>query len=684
MENGRIIDTTRVDPVQEKPQDDAANPSDNTQGVADLEHLSRWVMDRFRSDMLDREECEWKNKREYDVMAYYGLKKRWLSLWPWKNAANNPQCLTPALMDTLISNLMSSQYAYSDKLVRVEGIGVEDERPAPILEQILNMQLLKEIKLYSVQNSHLFKTFLHGTNHLKVLMDFQTNKVKVVCPDTEDMFLPLDASGCQKGETDHVGQMLPFSFNDIQYRKGLGIYKDLDKIPKGWNAARSMMDNSIISAKDAAAGTSKLDKFSRDTYFMLEWWGEYYEKDSFRAKELAVWISPMTGTIHRLRVNQTGVRPFSEDHAFPYHDRYWSMSFPEKIRNEQEELDYAAKQLTDTVDINMQTPAFMDDGAEFDADLMQRKPAGIYKKTPGSRMDFAPQLTIPQWAYDRLGYIWDMAERKCGVTELVQGVQSGRKNTATSDTFRVNYTEVRFSEHFDRSEEGFAKAMNIIYCYDDKYMDRSKKIKLAGYSDYQTIGEIFKTDKQLNAGFGLEGNFDFYFAGKPKAEQDQERENERQFLSILLPVPKQVVQQNWKAWQELALNFGYRKLSTIVPKPMDADLPGAEEAIQRIMSGQIVDVRPGIDTMSYFNEINYFMRTDMYAELTGEQKYNLDRLMQIVLKIHEAETLALADVTQITRNFSPQPGLGGLLPNGQPEQPGAAEGGRPTQAGAAA
>ena len=667
---GRIIDTTRIEPERKVPSDDLANKDDNAQGVRDLDHLSRWIMERFRSDVLDREESGWKQKREYDVMAYYGLKKKWLSNWPWRNAANNPQCLTPSLMDTLHSNIMASQYAYSDKLARVEGVGVEDERPAPILEQVLNIQLLKEIKLYSAQSSHLFKTYLHGTNHLKVLQDFQTNQVRVVCPDTEDMFLPMDAQGCQRGQTDHVFQMLPFTFNDLQYRKGLvgangkPIYVDLDRIPKGWSASR--VSDGLAAAKDEASGTSKLDRYARDTYFMMECWLEYYEEDSFKPKELVVWISPMTGKIHRIRVNQTGVRPYSEDHAFPFHDRYWSMSFPEKIRNEQEELDYAAKQLTDTIDLNMQTPAFMDDGAEFDADLVQRKPAGIYRKTPGSKMDFAPQLPIPAWAYQRLGHIWDMAERKCGVTELVQGVQGGRSNTATSDTFRVNYTEVRFSDHFDRSEEGFAKLMNIIYHYDDLYMDRNKKIKLAGYNDYQTIGEIFKSDKELNAGFGLEGNFDFYFAGKPKTEQDQERQNEREFLSLLLPVPKQVVQQNWNAWQHLALNYGFRKLPSIVPKPLEADAMDAQEAIQRIMSGQTVEPRPGIDTMGYVTAIEYFARTDMFRAMPPDQKMKLQQLYGRVKSIQEAENQALADVSQITRNFAPG-GMGGLMPNAAPE-----------------
>ena len=126
-------------------------PRDNQKPKNELDEindddLSVYISNLLRNDISDKEEAGWTEKRIYDINAYEGNKLP--TNFPWVNCCNFPQPLTPTLVDTAWANIMGSIFADPENTVDVQGVGVEDIRLAPILMQLLNFQINKEIEAY--------------------------------------------------------------------------------------------------------------------------------------------------------------------------------------------------------------------------------------------------------------------------------------------------------------------------------------------------------------------------------------------------------------------------------------------------------------------------------------------------------------------------------------------------------
>ena len=680
---------------QDKPSD--MIPQNQSDPGIDEEDLRNRVLELFQNDIRDKEEFGWVEKRSYDIAAYYGLKNRAMMNWPWPNASAFPQPLTPTLIDTGHANILASMYSNVNKLVRVKGIGREDIRKAPILESLMNWQLSTEVDMYSVQDANVFRTFIHGTGILKVMQDFNKNMVNPVSVDIENIYLPLDATGCQVEDTDHIFHAIPLSYNDIQYRKsiqvgGKPVYRDLDEIAPGAGINNSLTREQLEYLRDIASGTSMTSKMRRDTYWLLECYLTYFQKNAasgpsgpmrgLKSKELITWISPNGGKIQRVIENKEGIRPFADYHIYPNYGRFWSMSLPEKIRNEQEKLDYADKQNTDALDRAISPAGFFDEGMDFDPDVSQRVPGGMYPKPRDSKIDWEPNQYVNPGFERQLDYCWDLAERKTGLTELFQGRQGSRTKTLGEAELRSNRAEVRFSTLFDRFGYGWKKTCQLVYFYDDKFIDRTKKVKVIGYADYKSIDELFPKTEGGSQGLQLGGNYDFEFGGSPVTEIEKQKQDDVEFCLAQMTNP--IVINNpanlWRVTEKMAQARGIENVETIITKPSEANIMSAQEAIERIVSGQ-TDIlpRPGIDLANYLFEIQLFAKTETFQTLDPPQKQALQVLFQRVQAMQQAAMQAQHDL-QILQAGAIQAGAAG---HGLPMPPGPMGPGGPPPGGPA-
>lgn len=619
----------------------------------DENHLKNYIIELFQNDRKDKEEQNWVEQQEYNVASYYGLKNEALKKRPWKNASAYPVPLTPTLVDTAWANTNVSMMPDDDKIINAKGIGKEDIRLAPILSQIMSDQVINYTNLLKAIDLNNFRSYFSGTGVSKIITDPQSNIIRFASLDVENVYLPVYAEGMQTQDTDHVIQVVPFTQNDLQIRKFMGVYREPDKVLAGIGVGVMTLED-IMRLKDQAMKQSAHNSINRNIYYLLEVHLTYFPNTAssstgktsagVRPIELIVTISPNGGVIQRIRKARNS-RPFAETIPYPNIGRFYGMSMPEKLRNIQEKLDYADKQTTDALDRAISPAMFVESLSTFDADVAERVPAGVYEKGSG-KIDFEPIVSVPTGFERQQVGLWKQGQILTGLIDLFTGDQAENSRTLGEVKIRTVRAGVRFKSVLQRFDAGFGKLIKLLYEYDNEYMPRDQKIKLAGYNDFQSIDQLFpKTENGV--GLGIRGQFDFSLDVVPVTEREDEdrRKIEFSLLAANNPLVANNVANLWRILKLQAEAKGIRSIETIVSKPKEVDIYSVDEFIQRVMSGQTdLEVRPGIDTDSYVFQLQIFKRSETYFNMTDQQKFLIERALEIANIMGVAERKSALDL----------------------------------------
>mgnify|MGYP001578000886 CR=1 FL=1 len=666
QESEQDTDLTAVTPAEQPP----VNPLDDI----DEDELSAYILRKLQEDIADRESFGWTEKRDYDNKSYDGLKKK--KIFPWKNCANFPVPLTPTLVDTAHANVIGSMFSDDNKIVEVIGISPEDIENVKPLEKVMNWQLLRDMDIFKVMDITISKAFKNGIGIVKIIKT-SDRKIGISNVLAENIYMPLNATGFQVGESDHVFQAIALDELDIEIRKqtlhnGKPVYEGLEELKTGWQI--SLASQQLLVTQDQITGTSMQQKQSRDLYYILECYltYTYYPKNSDKQGnkkivELIVTIAPNGGKILRLmenkRVDVDGIviRPYAEYVPYPREDRFIGMSLPEKIRFIQEELDYSHNQNIDAADASISPPGFYPSGSDFDPEVHQLVPGGMYPISSPGEVVFRQVSVNPIFERQEDKY-WELAERLTGLTELFQGRQAGRAGTLGEAVLRTNRSEIRFGTLYKRIEEGYIRMLRVLYAY-DLDLPRETIVNILGTSEFTTIEALFPE--------GIRGKYDFAFSSAPITETQEQKNNDIQFYSGGLANP--IVQQDpgnmWRIFKVYAEALGQKNFEALIKKPKEADVLSAEEAIQKIMSGML-DIVPdaGIDADRYVTKIQLFAKTEFFANSKPEQKQALSQLFNRARAIQEGRKQLMADM-QVLRGVGEQAQLqqaGGGGGNGQP------------------
>lgn len=631
---GNQLQVTPSESLQPRDRNDVTN--------LDEDHLQRYILSAFNNMIADKQDHGWLDKKNYARRAYYGLKNEAMKHWPWEGASAFPIPMTPTLVDTAVANIHSGIFADPKGPIRIKGIQDEDLRPGKILERYMNWQTMYDMDMETEYYKNALRTFIDGTGVIKTMFDIRTRKVRVVSLELENFYVPIDATGLQRDGTDIAVQIIPLSYNDVQLRKAMGVYRDPDAIIPGIGVVLKDSDQIRLTIDDAS-GVSKDTKARRDNYYIAEVHLTYIPPNSMRPLDLIVWINPNGGVIQRIRrVEDNKLRPFSASHAYMYDDdRFYSMGLPEKVRPEQEKLDYSDKQYTDGLDRANNPAAFVDDTEAFDRTRQQRVPGGIYPKGKGNTIDWEPQPPAQRGFSDERALIWEMAERKTGIIDITQGRASafGGKTLGELE-IRASRADVRFSAIFKRFETQHKDICRQIYELDDEYMPKDRIMDVIGFSaEGYTLNEIFpKKNGELV-------NFNFGFSGALLADRQAEAERKSRFYELQLADPDVDRGSRWRIKQELAETQGIQGFGSIVPKPKEANIVSAQEFVRRVVSGQQdLQIRPGIDADDYIFEIQLFERTQTYQNLEDYQRQMLSDALRRAYVMSVAERQAQTDL----------------------------------------
>lgn len=663
--------TQQVEPTEAPPQKSIIDQIDKNE-------LAKYILDRLKDDVRDRDGFGWVHMREYDQLAYDGYKKK--ATDPWNNAANYAVCLTPTLVDTAHANVIGSIYSDKKKIVTVDGVGPEDIRTEKHLDALLNWQIINDIEdAYDTIDKTVSVSFKNGNGAIKVIQGGGPQKSRVLWSRVpfENIFVPITARGAQRSQTDHIFELIPLSENDKNARvivkdpkTGKPVYDGMADLQRGSKIVFSSAIDSLVNVRDQTSGTSLGSKYSNDMFYILEcyltYWHKPKEGDGDPVEiELIVWIAPQGGRIMRMVENSDvdedageAIRPYSLRWIpYPREDRIYGDSLPWMVKQTQEELDYAHNQNMNAAEELIKPYKFYDPGSGFDPEAHQQTPNGWYPIPNPRNNVYIPDMRFDPIFERQFERYWEYAQRRTGLTELFQGRTPDREQTLGEAQLRTNKTEIRFKTVYERFEQGFKELIELTYFFDKKYMPRDTKIKVLGATEYQTLDELFPK--------GVKGRYNFSFSSAPVTEKAQKNQDIRMFYAAVAPNP--LVAGNpandWKMMELLADSYGIRNLGAVIGKPKEANVLSPQEAIQRIMSGELdVMPDPGIDCNDYMLRIQMFMKGDAFADADPQTKQAIMLLLRRVDNIRVGQQMAAQDAMLLKQHIGTQGPMGPGMP----------------------
>ena len=670
--------------AQEKGPQDMPPSTDTPDSDVNEKELGEYLVALLKDYVADKEDMGWDEKRQRDLINYYGEKEEWMSNWPWPNASNYPKPITYEQVETGWSAVNDILLRDRDKVAVVTGVGEEDIKNASKLESILNWQIINDIPhMRREVSANVFQMLLHGTSYLKIVRQVGEQGKFGLSMDMipiDRIYLSIDSKSPDIGECECVVQIVPLSANDLRQRMAWGVYKNLDKVAKGWTIGNSNSPEKLAQIRQQIMGLDITRKITRDTWFIGEAYLTYYPKNSLRARELIVWFAPSTGAILRVIDNSDKIRPFADWYCYPNPGMAFHRSLPEIIRNLQEKANYTDKQVTDAADKAISPAGFYDATSGFDPNMSLRVPTGMYPmKNAGSiqweQVNLAPIMERKQEIENLRMEVQGMT----GFTDYYQGINSGRTKTLGQDVMRAKKADIRFNKTAGYVNDAWKKTVNLVYQYDDKYMPRTTKVRVLGSTEFQTIEQIFKREGLQGDGLQMAGQYDFGIANKSIDEQMAEDEQKSLLAGMLLSDPRAMSDVgNWyRAWKMKAEAMGVRNFAEIIKKPKEADVLTPDEVINRIMDGE-KNLQPSIyaNPVDYEERLRIFMRSGTFREADPEVQYEFQRFLKIVIAIRIGQEMAFRQVATIQAQqmaqaaMQPQPGQNGAAPKA-PAQPGA-------------
>lgn len=664
-------------------ESESRQPGDRIPGSAELDvnipddELTQHILANFKNEVLDKESMGWADKRQYDKKAYFEIKDVLAAEYPYHNASNFPVCITSVQLDTGLSLIDDLVWRNPSKVVVVSPQGDANPKKAKNLEWLLNEQVTNLIpNLQMEDQASNFFALLHGTAYEKIIRNYSDEYgLDVMNTPIEHMFLPIDRKGPMISETECVTQLIPLGQNDLRQRVASGMYRNLDKVGKGYwptDIAQEMMDRQ----RREISGLDVTTKVSRDTWWIAERYMTYYPRGSMKAVELIVTFAPQSGAILRKIKNTENLRPFVDKYFYPNYGYAYHFSLPEKIRHIQEKANYQDKQVTDAADKAISPAGFYEGTSGFDPGLSLRVPTGMYPVKNLGTIQWEPVNIAAILERNRdLKDLWLQAERKTGFTDRQQGVTTG--NTAPTlgqDQLRAQAADTRFSEIAKLTNYHWKRKINLIYQYDDLYMPRETKVKILGLNRYDTIEKLFPREQgapqaESSVGLGLIGKFNFAIANKSIEEQDKE-DQKRTLLAAEILADPDYMNDKGTRYRAKEMRWESNKvydLEYIVKRPPQASLPTPDEVIDKLMDGEQIQPSSDMNPMEYIPALEDFTKSGNFRDVKDPKiKQGFGIFLTILENMRQSMVQAFADQKRLA---GLQAGINGVPP-GAPGNPG--------------
>lgn len=646
------------DLAEQKPGDTipGAQPEPN---VGDKDTLSQHLQKTLRECIRQREDFGFQEKMAYNEKSYYGIKDEFFSHWPWENASNFKEPITPTFVDVGRTQIQAVMFRNQAKTVLVRGFGKEDKPYAPLVAHVMNWENAAENEFYDVQSLNVFRVLKDGTGFVKTWLDVGDEfRVRHASIPMRLIYKPIRGNGCQRDKAPYYHQLIPLNEWEWKFRQGLTIggkkvYENLDLLTPGFEPTESLAQEEMLLLQNQITGMDVEGAEQRDMRYLVETPMTYYPPGQFRAKEIVVWWSPRLGLIHRVieldAKHERKVRGLADYWVYLSDGYAYQRSLPEILRDIQEKADYTDKQTTDAADVAINPPGYVDKQSDFAKGSFLRAPTGLYEVEKGTKITFETRDISAIIERGRhLDKLWDKAKIRSGFTDIFLGVEGERATTLGGDRIRLGKAETRFQDVLNTFGIGWRRTCEIQYELTNRAVPRKKLIQILGSADFTNVNQLFPNNPESDVGMGLaDRKFNFGFAQKSQVEQEQEDFDALETTKEILLSPfGQSKAVAYKCLRKRAEIRGFAEFDVILSRPPEADVFSVEEVLQRIESNEVeVFPSPLTDRMTAEYQLfrfQAFMRSsDRFKEYSQRQKIVLIRYINRLDSI--LKTVILAD-----------------------------------------
>ncbi len=322
---------------------------------------------------------------------------------------------------------------------------------------------------------------------------YQAPRVELI--EVEDLVVPINGGGDAQ-RLPWLHQRLYLDEQALRRKVRLGVFAQdaVEDLIRGQNPSgdEGTLDSTAVrEGRAAAEGVEAAGASSvrGDEYEVLEHYRRWDIDDDGLDEEIVCWVSPqlpdrVLGWDYLDNLYAHGRRPFRFGKFLPLPGRFYGKSFPELIRDLQDEINTIHNQ-------------------NVDAGTVRNTPGGFYRKsstmTPGQTA-WSPGEWIPvdnpqtdirefqwggndMWGANQESTLYQMFERLTGLTDLALGRQPSRvgaTRTATGVASLLSESGLRFKTAMAAFQRFWRDVFSDILALDQQYLPPGVEFRVTG------------------------------------------------------------------------------------------------------------------------------------------------------------------------------------------------------------
>ena len=334
---------------------------------------------------------------------------------------------------------------------------------------------------------------------IKVLVEqssilYEGPRIHLLAP--EDFVAPFKGGGDPQ-RLPWCSQRLWLTEDQLRRKAESGrFYKDavkdlLEPAPTGDEAGQTDQAIKDVRARTEGVTPDPATDVTLDQYEFIECYRRWdMDEDGFE-EEIVVWISPhlegrIFGWDYLDNIYATGRRPFRFGRYLSQPQRLYGLSFPEVIRDIQDEINTIHNQRVDAGTIQNMPGGFFRAGMTMPPDRFRTRPG---EWVPLQVEDLRRDLMYHQWngtpifGQNEESLLYQYFERLTGITDLALGRQPNRvgaTRTASGTAALLSEAGLRFKTSMEAFQRFWVGIFEDVLALDQQYLPPGKEFRVTG------------------------------------------------------------------------------------------------------------------------------------------------------------------------------------------------------------
>lgn len=605
----------------------------------------RMVYYQLRGDRMPLER-EWADNVQREESVFPA------AVGPWPGSSDIRPPLTRVVKDTLHALYLQSLFGHTSKL-RCTPVRPDDAGKAHKNEAYQNYQLDEEIFFYDLMDKAT-QDFVGATGNAflepRYVVETEEREEKVVTEEPENpddpgspkkkttktetyedvifdgvkvdvissefMYAaPIWENALEAAERDVLIKVMPQSIDEVR-RKLKGMTPKYHN-EEAFNYLVGKKEPNLVQlAKwkiDSNTKNYLRDRVVLNTAECYLWWklDDPANKNNTKMERLIVTLDIDSGTVFRVikgRCRIVHLKPF------PVRGRFWGRSPHILVKSIQKHLDAITNQIVDAGTIANLPFGFYRAGGTWNPQTYSIAPAHFYPTESPGDVAFAPTPKVDNAFQIQAEKCWEWVERLFGLSENVQGMDSGKAETATENLEVAKRAAVKFGAPFRRVVSQLKPLFYHVHALNEQFTPPEKTFRILGRDGVYVFQKFTPNEAKAHLNF----EFDVQTIYDEQLMRDTWMLTWHTFAVIpqIVSSPAYFYRLTQKAMESVIGDT-----TAFLPVPEEAKLPSAEEAIELMLQGEVLEPQPGIDPVHYLRVMAGFIDNPDFKELTNIQQH---------------------------------------------------------------